>query len=286
MHSHSELDEATLRKALSGDKAAKSVLSAHYAPHLMGLLLANGVTVKLASNCLDEIWRDVWRASFPFDTGAVISAWLENLALDYLTRRFRSAPLPAQEAEVSTTIIAAATRGDPEAFRLLTKHYSRLVYRIASRRGLPPDQCDDAFQEVMIKVMNALPRYDVTKKERFSAWLSTITHRHVTDLHRRKKHAAAPLLLEPPDPHAWTPAASELSAALRQLPPREAQVFHQHKIEQFTLEEIATATKMPLSAVFTLFDRARERLRLRLNPGPKPPPSPRRKRKSLRSPPS
>lgn len=107
---------------------------------------------------------------------------LAGIAEGFTWREARqpSSHLPARESTRSshrsdTVLIQACLDGDDSAWKALVARYQCLVYSIPRGYGLPPDDCDDIFQNVFTIVFRSLAR--LRDQSRLSAWLITITHR-------------------------------------------------------------------------------------------------------------
>lgn len=89
------------------------------------------------------------------------------------------------EPSTSASLLAQSLNGRPRAFDRLHELYAPLVFHWA-RRGLQVEDAFDVCQEVFHALHQKLGQYDPTK-QRFRAWLWTITRNQIIDLARRKK---------------------------------------------------------------------------------------------------
>ncbi|MDQ3864536.1 MAG: RNA polymerase sigma factor [Actinomycetota bacterium] len=113
-----------------------------------------------------------------------------------------------------------ASRGDAEAFRLLVKEHSGLVYRVALRI-LGAEDAQDASQEVWIRVWRNIKNF--RGDSAFSTWLYRITVNTCLSVRRKEARRGEreysgdemPFLPEPPGGDA-DPEASALSAERRE----------------------------------------------------------------------
>jgi RNA polymerase sigma-70 factor, ECF subfamily len=124
-------------------------------------------------------------------------------------------------------LVAAASKGDVEAFAKLVRDHSSLVYRVALRM-LGNDDAQDASQEVWVRVWRNIRNF--RGESAFSTWLYRITVN--TCLSLRQKEARreerelgdeTPYLSEPPGGDA-DPEAAALNAERRE----EIQTALQH----------------------------------------------------------
>ncbi|WP_435770800.1 RNA polymerase sigma factor [Nocardioides sp. SYSU DS0651] len=77
-------------------------------------------------------------------------------------------------------------RRDAEAWNLLVARYERLVYSVALRNGLGPEDAADVTQGTFVTLIDSLDR--IRDEERLASWLMTVTRRQswrVRNLSRR-----------------------------------------------------------------------------------------------------
>lgn len=87
-------------------------------------------------------------------------------------------------------LVAACLQGDEEAWAELVERYQRLVYSIAMRHGLAPEEADDVLQGVFIILLDKLDT--CRDRERLSAWLTTITRREAWRVASERKRMVGP----------------------------------------------------------------------------------------------
>lgn len=88
----------------------------------------------------------------------------------------------------SVDLVVRAKQGDQAAIeRLWTLHEESLHVHL-SRFLRDPRDVAEAAQEVFIRMVNALPAYEVGEAP-FRAWLFQIARNHAIDLMRRQKHS-------------------------------------------------------------------------------------------------
>ncbi len=132
-------------------------------------------------------------------------------------------------------------------------------------RRLDP-QPDDAYQEVWEKALRA--HFDPEGSASYSTWLTTITHRHLVDRHRRRQVRAnvtdtdelvdlAPLA---PDALTLHATSTRLEAALSALPEPHRRVVVLHHLHEIPLDEIAAAEGVPVGTIKSRLHRARTAL--------------------------
>ncbi len=81
--------------------------------------------------------------------------------------------------------LAAARRGDVDAFLTILRRHDRRLRRIASSLLGDRDLMDDALQEVAIKAARALPT--LRAPDALGAWLARTTYHTCVDLLRRRR---------------------------------------------------------------------------------------------------
>ncbi|MBA2277832.1 MAG: sigma-70 family RNA polymerase sigma factor [Chloroflexia bacterium] len=72
-------------------------------------------------------------------------------------------------------LVQACLRGDEQAWAELVERYSRLIYSVARRHGLSPEDSDDVVQVVFTIALRRLEALKDTK--RLSSWLITTAYR-------------------------------------------------------------------------------------------------------------
>jgi RNA polymerase sigma factor (sigma-70 family) len=71
-------------------------------------------------------------------------------------------------------MIESCIDGDPRAWERFVDRFGRLVFAVPSRMGLPPEACDDVFQNVFAIVLRELPR--IRDRASVPKWLITVAH--------------------------------------------------------------------------------------------------------------
>ncbi|MBV6631669.1 MAG: RNA polymerase sigma factor [Alphaproteobacteria bacterium] len=82
-------------------------------------------------------------------------------------------------------LISAAVNGDRDAFGcLIDRHYDR-IYRLAYGWMGQREAAEDAAQDVVVKLVNALPKFGGQSK--FTTWLHRLVLNHLHDIARKNK---------------------------------------------------------------------------------------------------
>ena len=144
--------------------------------------------------------------------------------------------------------VDAAVAGDARAFAALYDRYVERVYRHVYYHVGNRSDAEDLTQQVFLQAWRAIGRYRRTGAP-FVAWLFTIAHNLVVQLHRRPKDVH-PLDLEPAarerwgDPQAEALATHDRAAvrrAILRLKPGFQQVVVLRFVEGLPASEVAAA---------------------------------------------
>lgn len=164
--------------------------------------------------------------------------------------------------------------GDPSAFAELVDEYRRPVYSYLTRCSIDPDDRDDLFQDVFIKIHRAAASYEAHRP--LHPWVFTIVGNTVRTYLRKKRIRQVVFrstdgqategrpAIDPVDP---APGGERLSAArqtlglleeeISQLPLPQRQVILLAALEKRPLKEVAQVLDIPLGTVKTHLRRAR-----------------------------
>lgn len=127
-------------------------------------------------------------------------------------------------------------RGTEAAWGALVEKYKNLVYAVARKGGLPPDEAADVFQAVWVDAFEELPK--LRKKSSVRSWLITITRRkcyhwrHQRQTERDRHGSVAEALATDSDLAVDPVAIEELERdqlvreAIQLLPPRCRELVH------------------------------------------------------------
>lgn len=171
--------------------------------------------------------------------------------------------------------IAAARRGEVEAFNHLVLRYQDLAYSVAYRITGETSAAADATQNAFITAFRKLHQF---RGDRFKPWLMRIvTNACYDELRRVKRRAtdslddlyetsdAADTLTPAPDTPETLAQQAELNAAIQDcisaLPEDQRVIVILSDVEEYAYGEIAEITALPLGTVKSRLSRARGRLR-------------------------
>jgi len=172
-------------------------------------------------------------------------------------------------------LIAAAKRGDSQAFNKLILQYQTLVYNVAYRMLHDPEAAADAAQDAFISAFRALHGF---RGGSFKAWVLRIVTNACYDqmrfAKRRPSSSLDDMAVEPDhSPALLDDAESPEEFALRQdlstaiqsslddLAPDQRVTVILSDIQGMSYEEIAEATGVALGTVKSRLSRGRARLR-------------------------
>jgi RNA polymerase sigma-70 factor (ECF subfamily) len=133
-------------------------------------------------------------------------------------------------------------------------------------RRLCPEP-DDAYQEVWEKVLGALARFDPAGPATLRTWILAVTHRHLVDLHRRRRVrgdvVALPelaVVIDADEPIDRQRRVKRVEVALNCLPEGHRRVILLHHLHGLPLEQIAETEGVALGTVKSRLHRGRARL--------------------------
>ena len=190
-------------------------------------------------------------------------------------------------AEPSPALVQRAQAGDPAALSELVQSQQTYVYSIAMSLMHNPADAADMTQEAFVRLLRSLGTYRAETK--FTTWLyRLVTNICLDGLRRRGRPIES--LDEPAstqsgddaqtagdrlaDSDRWThpeqevelrESASEVRAALDELPPAQRLALTLHYFEDMRYEDIAEAMNLPLNTVKSHIRRGKERLALTLS---------------------
>jgi RNA polymerase sigma factor (sigma-70 family) len=161
---------------------------------------------------------------------------------------------------------AIALKRDRNAFAIVFDSYAPKLKAFLMNGGLDGATAEELVQEVMLTVWQRADSFD-PRLGGLSTWIFTIARNRRIDHYRRVQRAGANGLPEEPPPEP-EPAADSLAergerhnslrAALRSLPPEQAEVLRLAFFEQKPHSVIAGERQLPLGTV-----KSRIRLALR-----------------------
>jgi RNA polymerase sigma-70 factor, ECF subfamily len=174
---------------------------------------------------------------------------------------------PALSAEPSDgVLVAAALRGDAEAFAQLVTRYERPVYHLAYRTLKDAEEARDITQESFLRAYRSLRSFRPSAK--FSTWIFAIAYHACCDRLKRVRRQSDEALPERADPAPGPEhlvialdRAQRLRDAIDSLPEKYRTVITLYHLQGRQYEEIARVLELPMGTVKTHLFRAKEQLR-------------------------
>jgi RNA polymerase sigma-70 factor (ECF subfamily) len=184
--------------------------------------------------------------------------------------------LAASHQARETELVAAAAKGDQQAFARLVSQYGDKVYGFCCRSVADPHEAEDLTQEVFLKVFRYLPKFQAGRP--FQPWLMTIAANTVVSAMRKRKSRPAIADVSAPDsvPLWETALASQahseddetliippeqIEAAIQSLDHPYKQVILLRYYAKMRYDQIAESLQVPLNTVRTWVHRGHQRLR-------------------------
>jgi RNA polymerase sigma-70 factor (ECF subfamily) len=181
------------------------------------------------------------------------------------------APPPADVA----SLVEAARRGEPTAFRALFRVHHARVHRVVYRLVGPSAEVDDLVQQVFVEGFRSLRAF--RGEALFSTWLSRIAVRVTMRAVKRPRLPTSPLdasvdleaLEASPDQTADDrEGLRRLDGMLATLRPKRRVAFVLHVLEGHSMEEIAAMVGTSVAAVKVRVHDARHELERRARRDP------------------
>ncbi len=169
-------------------------------------------------------------------------------------------------------LLAAAARGDEDAWRGLIGLYGRRVYALAKSRCRRADVAEEVTQSVFATVAAKLGRGGYTEQGRFESWLFRVAMNRIRDQVRAQARHA-----EPTDPEAligMAPAQEEprgsgtdhaalgrLRAAMRELPEADREIVELRHHGAMSFKQMSELLNEPLGTLLARHHRALRKLK-------------------------
>lgn len=157
-------------------------------------------------------------------------------------------------------LLAAAQRGDREAYASFLTEVSALLRGYLIRRIGNSDAAEDVLQEILITVHQARNTYQPGRP--VGPWLFAIAEHRTSDhfRHNRRQEVALPDDAVEPEP-AGDERSEVVRAALTRLPETQRRVIEMLKVEDLSVREVAERTGMSESSVKVTAFRGYEAIR-------------------------
>jgi len=163
-------------------------------------------------------------------------------------------------------LVERCRNGDMAAWRTLYDRYSQPVFRFVSALGVPPEEREDAAQDIFVAIYRGLKQF--RGEAQLSTWIYRIAARHASHLGRRRRLRSLLSIFpwhEPEPVHQADPAekASDLrllDRLLNKLSPKKRMVLVLFEIEGLGVNEIASLMECPPNTVWSRLRHARAEL--------------------------
>ena len=162
-------------------------------------------------------------------------------------------------------LLARHVGGDREAFAELVRRHQDRLWRIALRTLANPEDAADAVQEALVSAYRSAAGY--RGDAAVTTWLHRIVVNACLDLARRRKvRPTSPLEgsaadeRPAPDLLGSRETATEILAALRQLPIEQAAAIVLVDVEGYPVADVADILEVPVGTVKSRCARGRARL--------------------------
>ena len=180
-------------------------------------------------------------------------------------------------------LVAAAKRGDTQAFEELVFRHQQRVLAAAQRITNNREDAEDAVQESFHKAFRHIDAFQ--EKSRFSTWLTRIAMNEAFMLLRRRRGVLEVLPENPddgvksgseafvdqspsPEESCWRRECTELlTEAINRLGPKIRSTILLRDIEERSAEETAQILGTSIAAVKARVFQGRRKLRATVNPG-------------------
>jgi RNA polymerase sigma-70 factor (ECF subfamily) len=172
-------------------------------------------------------------------------------------------------------VIEAAQAGDLEALASLYDSHINQVYRYALARLGNVHDAEDVAEEIFLKMLNGLPKYQV-RKVPFAAWLMRIAHNEVVSFARRNVRRANDTDLpedivdrggnDPAENAERTLALEDLRKAVALLPEAQREVITLRFAAGLSVTDTARALGKQENNVKVLQHKGMQRLQTLMTP--------------------
>jgi RNA polymerase sigma-70 factor, ECF subfamily len=165
------------------------------------------------------------------------------------------------------SLVEQAQQGDREAVATLYRIYVKRIYRYVAFRTTSAHDAEDLTAEVFMRMVEALPTYEVTGAP-FEAWLYRIAASRVSDFYRSKANSRNEQLHENladetvlfEDKLIEGQTVETLRRAMQRLPEDYQVVLIMRFVERKSHEEVAMLLGKSVAAVKTIQHRALSQL--------------------------
>ncbi len=186
-------------------------------------------------------------------------------------------PQVSKNTKEDRKLVAAAKKGDNQAFQKLLKKYRKSVYYMLLKMVKNADDAEDLTQEAFAKAFNSIEKFD--SKYAFSTWLFRIATNNCIDFIRKKRVQTVSIDtpvegddgsnmrfdvrdedLDPNEAMLKEQRRLYLNMAIERLPEKYKILVELRYFRELSYEEVAQELQIPLGTVKAQLFRARELL--------------------------
>jgi RNA polymerase sigma factor (sigma-70 family) len=186
---------------------------------------------------------------------------------------------PRSDQDTSLTLMMRIQKdpADPRAWDEFVQHYRPMIEAWCRKWGLQASDCDDVTQEVLVKLLAAIGKFQYDPSRSFRSWLKTVTQHALTDFARARRRLESrvkgqvELLAESPDAMADLERNLEgafygelLELAMRRVEkrvkPKNWQAFRLTTIEGLSGADAAEQLQMPVAQLYVAKNRVQKQL--------------------------
>jgi RNA polymerase sigma-70 factor (ECF subfamily) len=163
----------------------------------------------------------------------------------------------------------AAIHGDREAFEMIIRTHSRILFAIAYGILQSREEAEDVVQDALVKAWKT--RWRVRDPEKFPAWLATIARHRAHDIFRKRRTVPLSTIDEAiePGPTAETNSSEldqQLRSALAALPELHRAALTLRYFEEMDYRSIENILDLSNGALRGILGRALASMRKQLRP--------------------
>jgi RNA polymerase sigma-70 factor, ECF subfamily len=160
----------------------------------------------------------------------------------------------------------AALNGDAQAYASLLAAVSPWLKAYFTRR-LKSADTDDLVQMTLLSVHTKRHTYDPAQP--FMPWLCAVArHKLIDHVRKSQRHVMIELDDNLADDHLEPSlAARDLAALMKHLPPQQAEVLRLHKLNELSVEDVASLTGLSAANVKVTVHRALNKLKVLIGKG-------------------
>jgi RNA polymerase sigma-70 factor (ECF subfamily) len=175
-----------------------------------------------------------------------------------------------QERDDWSQLMARGQDGDQAAYRQLLKSITPYLRALARRAGLPPDDCEDGVQDVLMTIHAIRHTYDPARP--FTPWLVGVARNRLADKRRSRARTWARETELTAEHETFVAVetnsieeadeARRLRAAVAELPDGQREAIELLKLKELSLKEASARTGQSETALKVAVHRAVKRLRV------------------------